>query len=100
MPFIILYNPLNTIGININDASSATATLIYISFNLYGAKMYRHAPNIAIRFFLSSVIPSLFCKIFFIKKYIAYPEAIDVKNINSFMQFSKEKPNILNINGA
>lgn len=37
---------------------------------------------------------------FFVKQYIDIPDKNTAKNINSFIQFVKDKPIILNINGT
>ena len=95
--FTIVYKPLNTIGINIKDVSSAIANLIYISFNLYGANIYSTDANIDINSSFESSI--LFFNIFFIKKYIEYPVAILTTIINIFKHIVYESPKILKTSG-
>lgn len=86
----ILYSPRNTNGKNVNEVSSASAFLIYMSVNLYGAKIYKIPAIIAILLFLV---------IFFTHKYMKYPDKKTTKNINNLMHAVKLNPNILNISG-
>lgn len=85
------YKPSNIIGINTNEASSATAILMYISVILYGASTYRID---------DSSETFLFLVTFIINVYIVIPDNNVTANINIFKQFVNVKLNILNINGA
>ena len=85
------YKPSNIIGINIKDASSATAILMYMSVILYGASTYKIDDNSETFLFLVT---------FIINVYIVIPDNNVTANINIFKQFVNVKLNILNINGA
>ena len=85
------YKPSNIIGINTNEASSATAILMYMSVILYGASTYRIDDN-------SETF--LFFVTFIINLYMAIPDSKVTTNINIFKQFVNVKLNILKINGA
>jgi hypothetical protein len=85
-----LYNPKNTNGKKTNDVSSAKAFLIYISVNLYGAKIYIIPANIAILLFFVN---------FLVNKYIKYPDKKTLANINNFIHVVKDAPINLNISG-
>lgn len=85
------YKPSNIIGINTNEASSATAILMYMSVILYGASTYRIDDNSETFLFLVT---------FIINVYIVIPDNNVTANINIFKQFVNVKLNILNINGA
>jgi hypothetical protein len=85
-----LYNPKNTNGKKTNDVSSAKAFLIYISVNLYGAKIYIMPDNIAILLFFVT---------FLVNKYIKYPDRKTLTNMNNFIHVVNDAPINLNING-
>ena len=89
--FSTKYKPSNIIGINIKDASSATAILMYMSVILYGASTYRIDDNSETFLFLVT---------FIINVYIVIPDNNVTANINIFKQFVNVKLNILKINGA
>ena len=89
--FSIEYSPSNIFGINTNEASSATAILMYMSVILYGASIYRIDDNSETFLFLVT---------FIINVYIVIPDNNVTANINIFKQFVNVKLNILNINGA
>ena len=86
-----LYKPLNTIGINIKEVSSAKAFLTYISVTLYGASIYNIAAIVAILSFFVT---------FFVNLYIAKPDKYTTTAMNIFIQFVNDRLNILNISGA
>ena len=85
------YKPSNIIGINIKDASSATAILMYMSVILYGASTYKIDDNSETFLFLVT---------FIINVYIVIPDNNVTANINIFRQFVNVKLNILKINGT
>ena len=89
--FSIEYKPSNIIGINTNEASSATAILIYMSVILYGASTYKIDDNNE---------TFLFFVTFIINLYMAIPDSKVTTNINIFKQLVNVKLNILNISGA